>query len=113
MTTKKTPKPELTPEQRARYAAVRREHAEHPVRKAPPDTIGQAHFVMILDLVAAFRAERERQGLSLGELASRMGTDASTLSRLETGKTLNPTIWTLCKWAEALGRRVDTVLTGG
>jgi len=40
------------------------------------------------------------------EVAKRMGIDAPALSRLETGKMLNPTLATLHKWAEALGRKV-------
>jgi transcriptional regulator with XRE-family HTH domain len=42
-----------------------------------------------------------------------MGADAPTLSRLETGKTLNPTIGTLCKWAEALGQSLEVMITAG
>jgi transcriptional regulator with XRE-family HTH domain len=40
-----------------------------------------------------------------------MGIDAPALSRLETGKMLNPTLATLLKWAEALGQRLDVELT--
>ena len=36
-----------------------------------------------------------------------MGIDAPALSRLETGKMLNPTLATLHKWAEALGQKLD------
>jgi transcriptional regulator with XRE-family HTH domain len=36
-----------------------------------------------------------------------MGIDAPALSRLETGKMLNPTLATLHKWAEALGQELD------
>jgi len=39
-----------------------------------------------------------------------MGIDAPALSRLETGKTLNPTIATLHKWAEALGQNLEVAL---
>jgi transcriptional regulator with XRE-family HTH domain len=34
-------------------------------------------------------------------------TSAPALSRLETGKALNPTLATLHKWAEALGRKLN------
>ena len=43
--------------------------------------------------------------------AERMGIDSPALSRLETGKMLNPSLATLHKWAEALGRRVEVGLT--
>jgi DNA-binding XRE family transcriptional regulator len=58
-------------------------------------------------LAARFKAEREGQGLTLAQVAERMGIDAPALSRLETGKMLNPTLATLHKWAEALGRKLE------
>ena len=60
--------------------------------------------------MARFKAERESQGLTLAEVADRMAIDAPALSRLETGKVLNPTLATLHKWAAALGRRLTTEL---
>jgi transcriptional regulator with XRE-family HTH domain len=46
----------------------------------------------------------------LAEVAGRMGIDPPALSRLETGKMLNPT---LHKWAEALGEKLDVGLAQG
>src|SRR5947209_17459743 len=60
----------------------------------------------ILSLVARFKAVRESQGMTLTEVAERMGIDPPALSRLETGKMLNPTLATLHKWAEALGQKL-------
>ena len=57
-----------------------------------------------------FENLRESQGLTLAEVAERMGIDAPALSRLETGKMLNPTLATLHKWAEALGQKLDVDL---
>lgn len=57
-------------------------------------------------MLARFKAVRENQGLTLAEVAARMGIDAPALSRLETGQMLNPTIATLLKWAEALGQKL-------
>ena len=65
----------------------------------------------ILGLVARFKAARENQGLTLAEVANRMGIDAPVLSRLETGKMLNPTLATLHKWAEALGQKLEVDLS--
>ncbi len=39
-----------------------------------------------------------------------MEIDPPALSRLETGKVLNPTLATLHKWAEALGRKLKVDL---
>ena len=62
---------------------------------------------------AVCRAVREGQGRTLAEAADRMGVDAPPLSRLETGKMLNPTIATLYKWAEALGQKLEVNFSPG
>jgi transcriptional regulator with XRE-family HTH domain len=48
---------------------------------------------------------------SVSTVAERMGIDPPALSRLETGKMLNPTLATLHKWAEALGRKLEVDLS--
>ncbi len=108
---KPTIKPKRTPEQRAEEEAVRRHHAANPVRQPPPGAINRQSFTAILCLVARFKAVRESQKLTLAEVAERMGIDAPALSRLETGKMLNPTLATLHKWAEALGQKLDVDLS--
>jgi DNA-binding XRE family transcriptional regulator len=104
---KPTTKPKRSVEQRAEEEAIRRQHAAVPIRKRPASAINQPSFSAILSLIAKFKAARETQGLTLGEVAQRMGIDAPALSRLETGKILNPTLATLHKWAESLGQRLD------
>jgi ribosome-binding protein aMBF1 (putative translation factor) len=108
---KPTTKPPRTAEQRAEEAAIRRQHAANPIRQRPAGTINQQSFMATLNLAARFKAEREAQGLTLAQVAERMGIDAPALSRLETGKMLNPTLATLHKWAEALGRKLDVDLS--
>ena len=104
---KPTIKPKRTAEQRAEEEAVRRQHAANPVRQRPAGPVSQHSLTAILRLVARFKTVRESQGLTLAEVAERMGIDAPALSRLETGKMLNPTLATLHKWAEALGQKLD------
>lgn len=99
-------KPKRTADQRAAEEAIRRHHAANPVRARPDGTISQASFTATLKLVAQFKAARESQALTLAEVADRMGIDPPALSRLETGKMLNPTLATLHKWAEALGQKL-------
>jgi DNA-binding XRE family transcriptional regulator len=108
---KPTIKPKRTPEERAEEEAVRRQHAANPVRQPPAGAINQKSFAAILSLVARFKTVRASQGLTLAEVAGRMGIDAPALSRLETGKVLNPTLATLHKWAEALGQKLDVDLS--
>ena len=95
---------------RAEEEAIRRQHAANPLRQPPAGAINPEAFAAILSLAAKFKAVREQQGLTLAVVAERMGIDAPALSRLETGKMLNPTLATLHKWAEALGRRLDVEL---
>jgi ribosome-binding protein aMBF1 (putative translation factor) len=60
----------------------------------------------LLAALTGLRRERERQGLSLTDMAERTGIDRATISKLETGKLANPTISTLRTYARALGRRL-------
>jgi len=57
--------------------------------------------------LAALRAERERQGLSLSDVSERSGIDRATISKLETGKVPNPTVSTLRALARALNKRLS------
>ncbi len=104
-------KPQRTTEQRAEEEAIRREHAANPIRRRPAGAINRQSFAAILEMISQFRTARESQGLTLAEVAERMGIDPPALSRLETGKMLNPTLATLHKWAEALGQKVDIALS--
>jgi DNA-binding XRE family transcriptional regulator len=108
---KPTIKPMRTAEQRAEEEAVRRQYAANPIRQRPPGAVNPQSFTAILSLAARFKAVRDSQGLTLAEVAERMGIDPPALSRLETGKMLNPTLATLHKWAEALGRKLDVDLS--
>src|SRR5580765_5017327 len=100
-------KSKRSPEQLAEEQAIRRQHAANPLRRPPAGAIKGKSFMAILNLMARFKAIRESQGLTLVEVAARMEIDPPALSRLETGKTLNPTIATLLKWAEALGQKLE------
>jgi DNA-binding XRE family transcriptional regulator len=108
---KPTTKPKRTPEQIAEELAVRHQHVANPVRRLPASAIDRQNFMAILRLMARFKTARESRGMTLAEVAARMGIDPPALSRLETGKMLNPTIATLLKWAEALGQKLEVDLS--
>ena len=57
------------------------------------------------ELVNALLQARARAGISQAEVASRMGTTESTVSRLESGRT-KPSTRTLERYAEATGHRL-------
>jgi DNA-binding phage protein len=60
----------------------------------------------VRELVAALRAERERKGLSLADVAKRSGIDRAAVHKLEIGLNKNPTVGTLTRYADALGMRI-------
>ena len=103
-------KPKRSPEQLADEQAVRRQHTANPVRRRPAGALDRQSFTAIVHLMSRLKAVRESQGMTLTEVATRMGIDPPALSRLETGKMLNPTIATLLKWAEALGQKLEVDL---
>ena len=108
---KPTMKPKRSAEQRAEEEAIRRRHASDPIRERPGSAVNRQSFAAILTLIARFKTVRESQNLTLAGVAARMGIDAPALSRLETGKMLNPTLSTLHKWADALGQKLEMELS--
>lgn len=62
-------------------------------------------------VLGALRAERERQGLSLADINQRTGIDRAALSRLENNENPNPTLSTLERYAEAVGKQMVVVLS--
>ena len=100
----------LTPEEAAKYKAIREQ-----IEQELPDLIARHQERMTaldqLDgLLKQLRAAREEQGLSLAELTRLTGMDRSALSKLETGQRPNPTVETLVRYAEAVGKRLVVAL---
>jgi ribosome-binding protein aMBF1 (putative translation factor) len=114
---------DLTPEQRERVEAVRaknrspehradesrvrenleRERREKGTLETTGDPTNMGSLVAVRRFAMFLRRERERQGLSLSDVAERAEIDKAALSRLENGQQLNPTVNTLARWAGALG----------
>jgi len=65
-----------------------------------------------LEIGHNIRAARERRGLTLGDLAERVGGDASRLSRIENGERGVDSVL-LFDLADALEVSVDSLLTAG
>ena len=96
----------LTPEEAARFREVREQVAEE-----LPELIARHEELLIAldqlaDLVKQLKAAREERGLSLADMTRLTGMDRSALSKLETGQRLNPTIETLVRYADAVGKRL-------
>jgi len=65
----------------------------------------------IRDAFKILKAERQAQGLSLSDVEQRSGIGRAALSRLENEAEPNPTVTTLTRYAEALGKKL--ILTFG
>jgi DNA-binding XRE family transcriptional regulator len=103
----------LTAEESAKYATVRAQ-----VAAELPDLIARHHERMAgLDNLEAvlkdLKTAREAKGLSLADVTRLTGMDRSALSKLETGQRSNPTIETLARYAEAVGKRLVVSLADG
>lgn len=68
-----------------------------------------AHEQAMEDTIQLLKVMRESLGISLQEVADRMGTDQANLHRLENSSS-NPTFATLHRYAEALGKRLRITL---
>jgi transcriptional regulator with XRE-family HTH domain len=65
-----------------------------------------ASLDQLAELLRQLKAAREERGLSLSDLTKRTGMDRSALSKLEAGQRPNPTVDTLVRYAEAVGKRL-------
>src|SRR5437867_2999401 len=100
------PNRRLTTEEAAKYKKIREQVAEelpdlvarHQERMA---TLDELHA-----LLNQLKAAREAKGLSLADLTKLTGMDRSALSKLENGQRANPTVETLVRYAEAVGKRL-------
>jgi predicted transcriptional regulator len=96
----------LAPEEAARYREVREQVAE----ELPELIARHDERLVALDqlagLIQQLKAAREEKGLSLSDMTRLTGMDRSALSKLETGQRLNPTIETLVRYADAVGKRL-------
>jgi DNA-binding XRE family transcriptional regulator len=100
----------LTPEEAAKYNEIREQ-----VTQELPDLIARHHERMtaldqLQELFIQLKAAREAKHLSLSDLTELTGMDRSALSKLETGQRANPTVETLVRYAEAVGKRLVVTL---
>ena len=80
--------------------------AEGRVHKAAHD----ASRSRLREVMQLLRAERIGQNLSLADVQASTGIPRSALSRLETDPDANPTLATITRYAEALGKDVQILL---
>lgn len=73
-------------------------------RSVLPEVV--AECAQAVSLIRRLRESREAAGVSLGELEERTGIRKSVLSRLENSKAPNPTLATLQRYCEAIGKQL-------
>jgi len=99
-------------EEIAARETLEREYRETGSLKTAGDRTTMADLVTFRRFVMSLRRERERIGLSLNDVAERAKIDKAALSRLENGQQLNPTLNTLTRYAQALGKCLSLGLSG-
>ena len=104
-----------TEEERARHTKTREEIADElpEIRKRARQRLAllKKEGTPLRQVLAALRAERERQGLSLSDINERTGIDRAALSRLENNEDANPTLATLERYADAVGKQMIVLLS--
>ncbi len=105
---------EATAAERQRHAAIRKQVEEElpDIKRRAREKLAEAltDGVAVRHVISALKAERQRQGLSLADLKQRTGIERSTLSRLENNEDANPTVTTLGRYADAVGKQLRIVL---
>jgi DNA-binding phage protein len=107
------PRKERTAEELAELRAVReRFQRDKPTLEqvlaetSQAEAVPLGQYLQTQELLHALRQERERQRLTLAELAARTGYDPAVLSRLLSGRQANPTLATVGRLANALGKEL-------
>jgi DNA-binding XRE family transcriptional regulator len=112
MTGKAAAKPKWTAADRARHKAIREEFAHRPTQEdleasgTYEGPIKSGAYFSVKVMIHELKKVREAAGLTLAAVSKLTGMDQATLSRLENGLQPNPTIDTLWRYAQAVGRRL-------
>jgi ribosome-binding protein aMBF1 (putative translation factor) len=72
----------------------------------PASIMPMGIYFDVQNLLQVLKHERERQGLSVANVAERSGLDEAVVSSLESGKDDNPAVATMMRYAAALGIRL-------
>jgi DNA-binding XRE family transcriptional regulator len=96
----------LTDEERLRHAEIRRQ-----IEHEKPELIARGRRALerharLRDAVGVLKSTREALGLTLADIKERTGIEKANLSRLENAARPNPTIDTLTRYADAVGKEL-------
>ena len=101
----------VRPGESSKYASVRKQVAEE-----LPDLVARHHERVaagdhLQRLCEQLKAAREQKGLSLADVSELTGMDRSAISKLESGQRTNPTMDTLIRYADAVGKHLVVEVT--
>jgi DNA-binding phage protein len=104
---------QATVEEQERHKRIR-EHIQEElpdIKKRAQQKLTEAmqHGIAMQHAMTILKAERVKKGLSLADMQERTGMERSTLSRLENKAEANPTVHTLMRYADAVGKKVFVV----
>lgn len=100
----------LTQEERVRHRNIRSQVEQEKAELMARGQRAKARHIMLKEAVAALKMARESLGLSLADMKTSTGIEKSNLSRLENDPHPNPTIDTLCRYADAVGKEIVITL---
>jgi DNA-binding Xre family transcriptional regulator len=100
----------LTEEERVRHRLIREQVEQEKAELMARGRRAKARHIMLKEAVAVLKATREALGLSLADIKASTGIEKSNLSRLENDPHPNPTIDTLCRYADAVGKEIVIML---
>ncbi len=106
-----TRKRKLTSAQGRRYQGLRRRVSAELPELLRRHNERLAVHATLSDLLAQLKAARQAKGLSLADITELTGMDRSALSKLENGGRPNPTVDTLVRYAEVVGKRLTLALS--
>ena len=96
----------LSDEERLRHKRIREQIEEEKGELIARGRRVKARHARLREAVAALKATRESLGLTLADIRERTGIEKGNLSRLENAANPNPTIDTLTRYADAVGKEI-------
>lgn len=100
----------LTEEERVRHQAIREQVEQEKTALMARGRRAKARHTVLKQTVAVLKTTREALGLSLADIKASTGIEKSNLSRLENDPHPNPTLDTLCRYADAVGKEIVITL---
>ena len=108
--TARTVNKKLTPEERLRHQRIRQQVEGEKAALMARGRRAKAKHTRLQEALAELKVTRQKMGLSLTEIGARTGIEKSNLSRLENAPHPNPTMDTLTRYADAVGKEIVITL---